>query len=111
MSAVTTEEKAKLATARRARDEGAERVLGRAGEEWRERAVRIIRKEFSGKTGTGEDFRRVCELAGMVVHHPNAWGALCLCMKRAGMLRETGEWRAPRERRSHARPTRVYEVL
>jgi len=93
------------------RDEGASKVLDKAGNDWKEGAMRLIRQRFRGCEVTGEDFRFICEAAGLFPHHPNAWGALTLSMKRSGLLRETGQWRSPRDPKSHARPTRVYTVL
>jgi hypothetical protein len=93
------------------RDQGAIKVLDRAGDEWRAGAMRLIRQRFRGCEVTGEDFRLICEAAGLFPHHPNAWGALTLSMKRAGLLKETGQWRNGRDPKSHARAIRVYTVL
>lgn len=93
------------------RDEGATKVLKKAGASWCEDAIRLIRRRFAGQEVTGEDFRFICQASGLTPHHPNGWGALTLRMKRAGVLSETGEWRSPRDPKSHARPTKVYCVL
>lgn len=92
------------------RDRGAVQVLERAGEDWKEQAVICIRRHWVGQEGIAEDFRRTCEAHGIAPHHPNAWGALTLSMKRQNLLEETGEWRSPSDLKSHARPTRVYRV-
>jgi hypothetical protein len=97
-------------TATALRDRGAVQVLERAGEDWKERAITCIRRHWAGREGIAEDFRRTCETQGIAPHHPNAWGALTLAMKRQQLLEETGEWRSPRDLKSHARPTRVYRV-
>lgn len=92
------------------RDLGASKVLDRAGDEWRDKCVTLIRSTLHGSEAIAEDFRMLCERASLYAHHPNAWGALTLHMKRQGLLRETGEWRKPTDAKSHARPTRVYIV-
>lgn len=74
-------------------------------------AVAQVRRVHRGQRVTGEDIRRVCEEAGMTVPHVNAWGSLVNWMKAAGFLRETGELRAPADKRSKGKARRVYEVL
>lgn len=74
-------------------------------------AVAHVRRNLRGSRVTGEDIRRVCEEAGMTVPHVNAWGSLVNWMKAAGYLRETGEMRAPTDKRSKGKARRVYEVL
>lgn len=92
------------------RDRGAARVIAHAGDDWKVQAIACIRHHWAGREGIAEDFRRTCEAAGIAPHHPNAWGALTLAMKRQELLEETGEWRSPSDHKSHARPTRVYRV-
>jgi hypothetical protein len=92
------------------RDAGTEQALQNAGSEWQDKCISVVRYVYSGKEATGEDFRHSCEAFNLHAHHPNAWGALTLSMKRKGFLKETGEWRKPNDSRSHARPTRVYIV-
>lgn len=92
------------------RDAGAAQVLDRAGEDWKQDAIACIRLHWRGREGIAEDFRRTCQAHGIAPHHPNAWGALTLSMKRQELLEETGEWRSPSDHKSHARPTRVYRV-
>jgi hypothetical protein len=93
------------------RDKGAAKALNRAGDDWRDKCVALILNVWSGREAIAEDFRMLCEDHGLFAHHPNAWGALILHLKRQGMLRATGEWRSPKDNKSHARPTRVYEVI
>lgn len=97
-------------TATALRDRGASQVLAHAGGDWKQQAIDCIRRHWSGREGIAEDFRRTCMEEGIKPHHPNAWGALTLVMKRQDMLEETGEWRSPTDQKSHARPTRVYRV-
>lgn len=59
---------------------------------------------------TGEDVRDRLTGLGVVPHHPNAWGALVSKAVRDGLLVPTGERRAMRGPRSHARRTDVYRV-
>ena len=92
------------------RDRGTDTALNRAGDEWRDDCIAIILREWGGRHAIAEDWRQSCEAKGFFAHHPNAWGALTLYMKRQGWLHETGEWRSPADSRSHARPTRVYRV-
>jgi hypothetical protein len=70
-----------------------------------------MRREMRGMRVTGEDIRQVCEKAGIKMNHVNAWGALVNSMKAQGWLRETGEMRAPADKRSKGKARRVYEVL
>lgn len=104
-------EPAALTTATALRDRGAVQVLERAGDDWKIDAIVCIRRHWGGREGIAEDFRRTCQAHGIAPHHPNAWGALTLSMKRQQLLEETGEWRSPSDLKSHARPTRVYRVL
>lgn len=92
------------------RDAGAEQALQNAGSQWQRDCIALIQRVWAGQEGTGEDFRRTCEAGGLYAHHPNAWGALTLTMKRKALLTETGAWRKPTDSKSHARPTRVYLV-
>jgi hypothetical protein len=98
------------ATGIQLRDAGTSSALEHAGEQWRTECVSLIRRTMRGSEAIAEDFRMLCESAQLFAHHPNAWGALTLHMKRQGLLRETGEWRKPTDAKSHARPTRVYIV-
>jgi len=97
-------------TATALRDHCTAQVLDRAGDDWKELAIACIRQHWAGREGIAEDFRRTCQAHGIAPHHPNAWGALTLAMKRQDLLEETGEWRSPSDLKSHARPTRVYRV-
>lgn len=92
------------------RDRGAAQVIEKAGDDWKEQAITCIRRHWRGREAIAEDFRRTCQDHGIAPHHPNAWGALTLAMKRKNLLEETGEWRSPSDLKSHARPTRVYRV-
>jgi len=85
-------------------------VLENSGEAFQRLAIGCILGQWSGREGTGEDFRLSCERDGIRPHHANAWGALILSLKRQGHLVETGEWRSMRDSKSHARMTRVYRV-
>jgi len=57
---------------------------------------------------TGEDVRDCLVRLGVAPHHPNAWGALIAKAVRDKLLTPTGERRAMRGPRSHARRTDVY---
>lgn len=99
------------ATAQDLRDAALEQVIDNAGIDWQQQAIACIRACWLGREGITEDFRHTCEHQGLRPHHPNAWGALTRTMKRHNMLQETGEWRSPKDHKSHARPTQVYRVL
>lgn len=92
------------------RDAGAERGLS-SHQATYEAAVGLVKKYLAAVPFTGEDVRELC-LRNNVGNalHPNGWGAIILRMKRGGMLDETGVWRSPRDKRSHARPTREYRL-
>lgn len=94
-----------------ARDEALERVLSNAGEEWKEAARAQILNNHYGKSMTGEDMRLACQEVGIVPHHPNAWGGFVQGLIKSKDLRPTMEFRPMRAKGSHARMTRVYEVL
>jgi hypothetical protein len=59
---------------------------------------------------TGEDVRELLTKAGVVPHHPNAWGALIAKSVRDKLLTPTGERRPMRGARAHARRTDVYRT-
>lgn len=83
------------------RDEGADRALT-PEEQWRRRAMDLIRGLPSGWSGIGEDIRRmVMETVG-TPHHFNCWGALILGALRSGHLVKTGEVRSSALVTSHA---------
>lgn len=97
------------ASATAARDEAMEQVLANAGTHWRDRALAAL-GQWRGERMTGEDIRLRCAEAGIVPHHPNAWGAFIMHAVRVGALRPLQEFRKMRSEKSHARITRVYAV-
>lgn len=100
-----------VVTAKDLRDAALEQVIENAGLSWQQQAIACIRSCWLGREGITEDFRHTCERQGLHPHHPNAWGALTRTMKRQNLLQETGQWRSPKDHKSHARPTQVYRVL
>ncbi len=59
---------------------------------------------------TGEDVRDYLTRLYIAPHHSNAWGALIAKAVRDNLLVPTGERRAMRGPRSHARRTDVYRT-
>lgn len=92
------------------RDAGMQRVLDNAGEEWIWDAYRHIAQHHRGKFVTGEIVRQLCTAAGIVPHHPNAWGGLVYGMVASGLLTDTDEETKMQDSRSHARKTSIYQV-
>ena len=94
---------------RRGRDAGVASVMRSEGEDWKAAAVSVaLRVRDSREEFTGEDIRLACVKEGISASHPNAWGGLVQGMVRSGMIVETGEWKAARSPRSHARRIPVY---
>ena len=98
-------------SAKEQRDYSLSKVSANAGDSFRKDAIACILREWSGREATSEDFRLTCEAQGIVPHHHNAWGGLTMGLKRMGALVETGELRAMKSSRSHARRTMVYRVV
>ena len=91
------------------RDAGIASVMQSAGEDWKAAAIAVaLRVRDRGEDFTGEDIRLACVKEGISPSHPNAWGGLVQGMVRSGMIVETGEWKAARSPRSHARRIPVY---
>ena len=97
--------------AKEARDFNLSRVTANAGSDFRKDAIACILRVWNGREATSEDFRLTCEEQGIVPHHHNAWGGLTMGLKKMGALIETGELRAMKSSRSHARRTMVYRVV
>lgn len=95
-------------SAKQARDEAIEQVLTNAGDDWRERALQVIRETPASFEFIGEDIRLSCEENGIRPHHPNAWGGLIASAVKAGLIVATGEYRTPKSKNSHARKSQVY---
>jgi hypothetical protein len=94
--------------ARQARDLGMARVTDHSGW-WFQAAMRRI-SELQEWRGTGEDLRLL--ITGYIgpPHHRNTWGALTAQAVKQGLLIKTGERRAMRTVKSHARQTDVYRT-
>jgi len=93
--------------ARQARDEGMRRVIGNAPPRWPQAAYAYIRALPAGSVVTGEIIRRRCLEAGIVPHHPNAWGAIINASIKRGILVKTGRYVQPIDVKSHARMIQV----
>ena len=99
------------AQGRRERDAGMAKVMGKAGESWRDNAIQLIRERLSGREVLAEEFRAVCEAEGVRPHHCNAWGGLTVALVKAGVIEDTGRVEKSRDPRSHARRQPVWRVL
>lgn len=97
--------------AKEERDYNLSKVTANAGSDFRKDAIACILRVWAGREATSEDFRLTCEEQGIVPHHHNAWGGLTMGLKKMGALIETGELRAMKSSRSHARRTMVYRVV
>ena len=89
-------------SARNARDEAIERVNDNAGEEFSLALRRLVFSYPPGRIFMGEDLRLEAEAAGIVAHHPNAWGGAMSGLSQSGMIRKTGVYRQPKSVASHA---------
>lgn len=96
------------------RDKGAARALISAGSEWHVQAVCIALQFFAQAGCEGalfEDVREYATQQGLASPpSPNAWGAVCLAMSKRGMIVKTGQLRASRAERSHARAQPVWRL-
>lgn len=93
-----------------ARDHGIATVARNAGTEFMEQAKAVILERLSGTECLAEEMRRVCEEAGVVPHHHNAWGSLTNQLVKAGILIDTGRIAKSKRVTSHARRNTVWRV-
>lgn len=94
-----------LFEARKARDEGMEKVDRPS---FTERVIGVVTALPFGSEWTGEGIRIRCTDLGVTPHHPNAWGAAVNVVVRKGLLIKTGEYRQMKRVSSHARVNPVY---
>jgi hypothetical protein len=85
-------------------------VGSNAGPEFMEQAKAVILERLSGNECLAEEFRRVCEEAGIRPHHHNAWGSLTNQLVKAGILIDTGRLGKSTSLRSHARRQPIWRV-
>lgn len=93
-----------------ARDHGIALVGTRAGTAFMEAAKAVILDRLAGQEVLAEEMRRVCEEAGIVPHHHNAWGSLTNQLVRAGILHDTGRIAKSTRITSHARRNTVWKI-
>ena len=93
-----------------ARDQAIATVARNAGVEFMEQAKAVILDRLSGTECLAEEMRRVCEEAGVMPHHHNAWGSLTNQLVRAGILQDTGRFAKSTSLRSHARRQPIWRV-
>ena len=97
--------------ARRARDEGMDRVARNAGEDFTRRVRSHFQTHFqTGRHVTGEMVKLSCVRAGIEPHHHNAWGPVIKSLIVSGLLRKTGHTVLMKTRQSHARRNPLYVV-
>lgn len=92
---------------RAARDAALSQVAGNVSADWWVGACALV-VGLRSWSGTGEDLRVYVRALIGDPHSPNAWGALIAQSVRNEWLSRTGERRAMRSVRSHARQTDVY---
>jgi hypothetical protein len=93
-----------------ARDRALAQVSGNAGTDFKEAAQAVIVERLSGTECLAEEMRRVCEEAGVVPHHHNAWGGLTNQLVKAGILIDTGRLAKSTCVRSHGRRQPIWRV-
>ena len=98
-----------LTEGRKLRDEGIDRVLENAGDEWKAKVLGELIK-LKGQTIKAEDLRRHCLAAGIFPHHPNAWGGFTQGLVKQGRLKKTGSYTQMTDPNSHGRETKIYLV-
>ncbi len=91
------------------RDEGISQVSEHNGS-WMDACVEESKRYVSYRMEgfTGEDLRFHLSREVGCPSHPNAYGALINTLVRRKIIRPTGEYRAMKDDRSHARKTAVY---
>jgi hypothetical protein len=92
------------------RDRAISTVGAHAGPEFMEQAKAVIQQRLSGTECLAEEFRRVCEDAGIKPNHHNAWGSLTNQLVKAGILIDTGRLGKSTSLRSHARRQPIWRV-
>ena len=97
------------------RDEGASAALENAGESWNKRALDVALRFFAAAGSRGALFEDVRQYASEIEAFPdppspNAWGAVCLAMSKKKLIVKTGELRASRAVKSHARAQPVWRI-
>lgn len=100
-----------LLSGRAARDAALKAVLENAGaftDQAREAFPLLFAK---GDRIKGEDIRVALTDAGIEPHDPHAWGALTKSLIKREYIQPTNEWAQMQAETSHARMTRVYEVM
>jgi len=93
-----------------AKDHALASVGAHAGSDFMEQAKAVIVQRLSGSECLAEEFRRVCEEAGIRPHHHNAWGSLTNQLVKAGILIDTGRLGKSTSVRSHARRQPIWRV-
>lgn len=93
-----------------ARDQAIATVGRNAGSQFMEQAKAVIVERLAGSECLAEEMRRVCEEAGVVPHHHNAWGSLTNQLVKSGILIDTGRLAKSTSLRSHARRQPVWRV-
>ena len=88
-----------LAAAKAARDEGMAVVGGKNGA-WITNVLLFIAKLPRSWIGMGEDIRRAWN--GPPPTSPNAWGTVTKIAVSRGLIVETGVWKQPKDKKSHA---------
>lgn len=96
-----------LEAGERARDSALSAV---ADATWIAEAAAVVQRELAGQEVLAEEFRRVCEAAGVAPEHHNGWGALTMALAKRGTITDTGRLAKSRAPKSHARRQPVWRV-
>lgn len=102
-------EQMELFAARNARDEGMERVLTKAGDDWSAQARKAFLRVIPNKwEGMGEDIRLAVIKEGVPEpHSPNVWGPYINGLRKSGLIVPIG-YKQPRCEKSHASEKKLY---
>ncbi len=94
-----------------ARDDGIARV-SEHNERWMDYAVALVQTLPATWEGLIEGIRQwFLENQWRMPEHENAWGALANVLVKKGIIARTGEYRASRAVKSHARQQPVWRLL
>jgi hypothetical protein len=95
------------------KERGQKRVLFHSGDDWKEKALEVIREAALRHTEfTFDRVRAIAIESGLVdPHHPNAWGAAMSAAFKKGWIRRTGQYRPSSNISAHGRMLAVWKSL
>lgn len=92
------------------KEDGMASALTNAGDSFAERACALIQAVHGGDVLLAEQWRQTCVEAGVVPHHPNAWGALTAVLRKRQIIKDTGRFQTAQSVRNHGHTYRLWQV-